>query len=78
MPRRNATAARTALSASSSCVSGRPKTAITASPMNFSTVPPCSWSVRSARENHCDSTRRSDSGRSLADLRRACLPQRAR
>ena len=33
-------AARTARSASSSCARGRPKTAITASPMNFSTVPP--------------------------------------
>jgi len=34
-------AARTARSASSSCAIGIPKTAITASPMNFSTVPPC-------------------------------------
>jgi hypothetical protein len=34
-------AARTARSASSSWRRGRPKTAITASPMNFSTVPPC-------------------------------------
>jgi hypothetical protein len=33
-------AARTARSASSSCVVGAPQTAITASPMNFSTVPP--------------------------------------
>ena len=33
-------AARTARSASSSCRCGRPNTAITASPMNFSTVPP--------------------------------------
>ena len=32
--------ARTARSASSSCATGAPKTAITASPMNFSTVPP--------------------------------------
>ena len=33
-------AARTARSASSSFASGAPQTAITASPMNFSTVPP--------------------------------------
>ena len=33
-------AARTARSASSSCAVGVPQTAITASPMNFSTVPP--------------------------------------
>ena len=33
-------AARTARSASSSCAAGTPNTAITASPMNFSTVPP--------------------------------------
>ena len=33
-------AARTARSASSSCAVGAPQTAITASPMNFSTVPP--------------------------------------
>ena len=35
------TAARHARSASSSCAAGTPKTAITASPMNFSTAPPC-------------------------------------
>src|SRR4029077_19691069 len=34
-------AARTARSASSSCWSGTPKAAITASPANFATVPPC-------------------------------------
>ena len=33
-------AARTARSGSSSCATGAPKSAITASPMNFSTVPP--------------------------------------
>ena len=37
---RISTAARTARSGSSSCVTGAPKTAMTASPMNFSTVPP--------------------------------------
>ena len=38
---RISTAARTARSASSSCTTGMPKTAMTASPTNFSTVPPC-------------------------------------
>ena len=37
----SSSAARTARSASSSCATGVPQTAITASPMNFSTVPPC-------------------------------------
>ena len=37
---RRSEAARTARRASSSCIVGTPKTAITASPMNFSTVPP--------------------------------------
>ena len=36
----SSSAARTARSASSSCATGAPHTAITASPMNFSTVPP--------------------------------------
>ena len=36
----SASAARTARSASSSRATGVPQTAITASPMNFSTVPP--------------------------------------
>lgn len=43
---RIARAAEAALRASSSRTVGTPKTAITASPMNFSTVPPCS-SIRS-------------------------------
>ena len=44
-----ASAARTARSGSSSCATGAPKTAITASPMNFSTVPPkCSISARTS------------------------------
>ena len=38
--RRSSSAARTARSASSSWATGAPQTAITASPMNFSTVPP--------------------------------------
>ena len=36
-----ASAARTARSGSSSCATGTPNAAITASPANFSTVPPC-------------------------------------
>ena len=44
---RIASAARTARSGSSSCAVGAPKSAITASPMNFSTVPP--WRSSSAR-----------------------------
>ena len=39
-PATRSIAARTARSASSSCATGAPHTAITASPMNFSTVPP--------------------------------------
>ena len=41
---RSSEAARTARRASSSCTVGTPKTAMTASPMNFSTVPP--WRSR--------------------------------
>ena len=44
---RIASAARTARSGSSSCATGAPKTAMTASPMNFSTVPP--WRSSSCR-----------------------------
>ena len=47
-PSRISTAARTARSASSSWTCGIPKTAIAASPTNFSTVPP--WRSRIARE----------------------------
>ena len=39
-PETRSSAARTARSASSSCATGAPQTAMTASPMNFSTVPP--------------------------------------
>ena len=38
---RIANAERTARSGSSSCETGAPKSPITASPMNFSTEPPC-------------------------------------
>jgi len=41
-------AARTARSASSSCATGTPKTAMTASPMNFSTVPPYASAQRAS------------------------------
>jgi hypothetical protein len=38
-------AARQARNASSSCATGTPNTAITASPMNFSTEPPCASTI---------------------------------
>ena len=52
-------AARTARSASSSCRRGRPNTAITASPMNFSMRPPCrSSTVRMASKYSVITARR--------------------
>jgi len=42
---RISTAARHARSASSSCAIGTPNTAITASPMNLSTEPPCDSTI---------------------------------
>ena len=55
-------AARTARTASSSWTCGTPKTAMTASPMYFSTVPPwCSIAVRIASK-YRSMTRRTDSG----------------
>ena len=50
-PSRISSAARTARSASSSCTAGTPKTATIASPMNFSTVPPCRSSVACTASN---------------------------
>ena len=47
-PSTSSSAARTARSASSSCVVGVPHTAITASPMNFSIVPPCRSTISRA------------------------------
>ena len=47
--RASPTRARTARSASSSCETGMPKTAMTASPTNFSTVPP--WRSRMTRRS---------------------------
>jgi hypothetical protein len=62
--RRISSAARTARRASSSCTTGMPKTAITASPMNFSTVPPWASSTVFMRSKYRDMTPRSDSGSS--------------
>ncbi len=59
-------AARTARAGSSSCATGTPKAAITASPMNFSTVPPsASISSRIAAKN-VSMTSRSCSGSSCS------------
>ena len=61
-------AARTARSASSSWTCGTPKTAITASPMNFSTAPPWrSIAARIASKNR-SMTRRTDSGSSSSPI----------
>ena len=53
--------ARTARSASSSCAVGAPQTAITASPMNFSTVPPYRAITSDARSKYRPSTARTSS-----------------
>ena len=45
---RSVNAANSARCGSSSCVCGKPKTATTASPMNFSRIPPCSVTVSRA------------------------------
>ncbi len=58
---RSSTAARAARRASSSWTSGTPNTAMTASPMNFSTVPPCRSSTLRATSKYLDITLRSDS-----------------
>ena len=61
---RIASAARTARSASSSCVVGAPKTAITASPTNFSKVPPwCSSAARIRERCGLTAARRSSGSR---------------
>jgi hypothetical protein len=59
---RISTAARQARSASSSCSTGTPKTAITASPMNFSTVPPWASTIPFIRSKYRASRARSASG----------------
>jgi hypothetical protein len=56
------TAARQARSASSSCAAGTPNTAITASPMNFSTVPPWNSTIPFMRSKYRASKPRSASG----------------
>ena len=59
---RISTAARHARSASSSCATGTPNTAITASPMNFSTVPPCDSTIPRIRSKYRASSARNASG----------------
>ena len=61
-----ASAARTARSASSSCASGTPNAAITASPANFSTIPPCAvMHVETPSKYRC-TRRRTTSGSEVA------------
>jgi hypothetical protein len=72
---RIASAARTARSGSSSCASGAPKSAITASPMNFSTVPPNRSSSDRRRAWYGDSTAWTSSGSSRSA--RAVNPTRS-
>ena len=57
-----ASAARTARTASSSCVRGTPNAAITASPANFSTLPPCCSMQADARTKYSLTRRRTISG----------------
>jgi len=59
---RISTAARQARSASSSCAAGTPNTAITASPMNFSTEPPCDSTIPLIRSKYRASTACNASG----------------
>ncbi len=61
-------AARTARRASSSWMVGTPKTAITASPMNFSTVPPCRSRISRAAAKVRPRIRRIDSGSSRSPM----------
>ena len=55
-------AARTERSASSSCAAGEPQTATTASPMNFSMVPPWRSTIARAVSKYRDSSSRTSSG----------------
>ncbi len=55
-------AARTARSASPSTATGVPQTAITASPMNFSIVPPYRLTTVRAMSKYRDSSSRTSSG----------------
>ena len=60
-------AARTARSASPSVATGVPQTAITASPMNFSTTPPYRPITVRATPKYCDSSSRTASGSRASD-----------
>src|SRR6266545_4050865 len=66
MASRTASAARTARSGSSSCATGAPKAAITASPMNFSTVPPKRSISDRRRAKYGESMARTSSGSSCS------------
>ena len=59
---------RASRSASSSCSLGMPKTAITASPMYFSTVPPCRSSTLRISSKNLVITRRTVSGSSSSPI----------
>ena len=59
---RIASPARTARSASSSCACGMPKAAMTASPANFSTIPPCVITQCETRSKKVWTRRRTTSG----------------
>ena len=60
-------AARTARSASPSVAAGVPHTAITASPINFSTIPPYRPITVRARSKYSDSSSRTASGSRASD-----------
>ena len=59
---RISTAARQARNASSSCTAGTPNTAITASPMNFSTEPPCDSTIPRITSKYRANSARNASG----------------
>ncbi len=61
-------AARTARSGSSSWAAGTPNTPSTASPMNFSTTPPCASICLRARVKYADSIRSMSSGSADSDV----------
>ena len=67
-PRSSSLAARTARRASSSWMVGTPKTAMTASPMNFSTVPPWRSMISRAAAKVRPSILRIDSGSSRSPM----------
>lgn len=69
------TAARTARRASSSWATGRPKTAETASPMNFSTRPPWRSTAPRATAKYCSRKGRRTSGSWVSP--RVVLPTRS-